>query len=63
MNDDSFHRKIYKRTIQLGPFYNFYQSFIPLSMLGEGKDIKNAAHTCLSRKNATVYQLVSSKNG
>jgi hypothetical protein len=49
-------------TIQLRPFYIFYQSFIPLSMLGEGKDIKNFAHTCLPRKNATVYQLLSSKN-
>ena len=50
-------------TIQLRPFYILYQSFIPFSMLGEVKDIKNFAHTCLSRKNATVYQLPSSKNG
>jgi len=49
-------------TIQLRPFYIFYQSFIPLSTLREVKDIKNSAHTCLSRKNETVYQLPSSKN-
>ena len=58
-----FIAKFTSLTIQLRPFYIFYQSFVPLSMLGEGKDIINVAHTCLSRKNATVYQLPCNKNG
>jgi hypothetical protein len=59
-----FIAKFTSLTIQLRPFYIFYQSFIPLSMLGEGKDINNFAHTFfLSCENATVYQLPTHKNG